>query len=109
MTSLYSEFSVSTTPTENTFQTRRRRAAKLTQFFGVNYRELMGEIIDSIEKGLEEERGKGTLKPDEVQVRPPHSFDFAFSLCHGILTLFCVTQDLLQKLVKLKGKRNSFN
>lgn len=69
MTSLYSEFSVATpTTTENSFQTRRRRAAKLTQFFGVNYRELMGEIIESIEKGLEEERGKGTLKPDEVQV-----------------------------------------
>ncbi len=57
------------TPTEGSFQQRRRRAAKLTHFFGVDYRDLMSEILDSIEKGLEEERGKGTLKPDEVKVR----------------------------------------
>ncbi|KAI0800800.1 hypothetical protein C8Q74DRAFT_1191832 [Fomes fomentarius] len=70
------------TPTEGSFQQRRRRAAKLTHFFGVDYRDLMSEILDSIEKGLEEERGKGTLKPDEVK-------------------------DLQQKLVSLKTKRNS--
>ena len=64
---------ITTPPEESAFQARRRRAAKLTQFFGVDYRDLMGEILDSLEKGLEEERGKGTLKPDEVQVR--------FSLC----------------------------
>ena len=29
----------------------------------------MNEILESIEKGLEEERGKGTLRPDEVKVR----------------------------------------
>lgn len=70
MTSLSSEFSIAVPePQEAAFQTRRRRAAKLTQFFGVNYRDLMSEILDSIEKGLEEERGLGTLKPDEVQVR----------------------------------------
>ena len=57
------------TPMEPSFQQRRRRAAKLTNFFGVNYRDLMSEILESIEKGLEEERGKGTLKPDEVKVR----------------------------------------
>jgi hypothetical protein len=73
MTSLYSEFSISTNmaspdPQETTFQTRRRRAAKLTQFFGVDYRDLMSEVLDSLEKGLEEEGGRGTLKPDEVQV-----------------------------------------
>ena len=28
----------------------------------------MNEVLESIEKGLEEERGKGTLKPDEVKV-----------------------------------------
>ncbi|KAI0660543.1 hypothetical protein C8Q70DRAFT_913472 [Cubamyces menziesii] len=70
------------TPTEPSFQQRRRRAAKLTHFFGVDYRELMNEVLESIEKGLEEERGKGTLKPDEVK-------------------------DLQQKLVSLKTKRNS--
>ncbi|KAI8981192.1 hypothetical protein BD414DRAFT_491945 [Trametes punicea] len=75
-------FVVAPTPTEPSFQQRRRRAAKLTHFFGVDYRELMNEILDSIEKGLEEERGKGTLRPDEVK-------------------------DLQQKLVSLKTKRNS--
>ena len=34
------------------FQVRRRRAAKLTNFFGVNYRELMSEILESLEKGI---------------------------------------------------------
>lgn len=57
-------------PGETSFQQRRRRAAKLTHFFGVDYRDLMTEILESIEKGLEEERGKGTLRPDEVKVRP---------------------------------------
>lgn len=60
---------IAPTPTETAFQQRRRRAAKLTHFFGVDYRDLMGEILDSIERGLEEESGKGTLKPDEVKVR----------------------------------------
>ncbi|KAH9920190.1 uncharacterized protein BXZ73DRAFT_91933 [Epithele typhae] len=67
---------------KQTFQQRRRRAAKLGKFFGVDYKDLMNEILESIEKGVEEERGKGTLKPDEVQ-------------------------DLQQKLSKLKSKRNS--
>ncbi|KZT08618.1 uncharacterized protein LAESUDRAFT_735787 [Laetiporus sulphureus 93-53] len=86
MGSVSSDFSLLASPPaeETTFQVRRKRAAKLTHFFGVNYRDLMGEILDSIEKGLEEERGKGTLKPDEVQ-------------------------DLLQKLVKLKTKRNNLS
>ncbi|KAI0962312.1 hypothetical protein AcV7_001182 [Taiwanofungus camphoratus] len=83
MMSVSSEWTLGS-PEDSTFQRRRRRAAKLTQFFGVNYRDLMSEILDSIEKGLEEERGKGTLKPDEIQ-------------------------DLLQKLVKLKTKRNNLS
>ena len=73
MTSLSSEFSICTITTpsaeETTFQARRKRAAKLTKFFGVNYRDLMSEILDSLEKGLEEERGRGTLRPEELQVR----------------------------------------
>ncbi|KZT72942.1 hypothetical protein DAEQUDRAFT_554563 [Daedalea quercina L-15889] len=71
MASVSSEWTLlpSPPPEESLFQQRRRRAAKLTQFFGVNYRDLMNEILESIEKGLEEERGRGTLKPDEVQVR----------------------------------------
>jgi hypothetical protein len=58
----------STPPEEKAFQLRRRRAAKLTQFFGVDYRELMNEVFESLEMGLEEEGGRGTLKPEEVQV-----------------------------------------
>ncbi|EIW64047.1 uncharacterized protein TRAVEDRAFT_32888 [Trametes versicolor FP-101664 SS1] len=73
---------IAPTPTEPSFQQRRRRAAKLTHFFGVDYRELMSEILESIEKGLEEERGRGTLRPDEVR-------------------------DLQKTLVSLKTKRNS--
>ena len=79
VTSLSSEFSVMTTTTpsaeEKTFQARRKRAAKLTQFFGVDYRDLMNEIFDSIEQGLQEESGRGTLRPDEVQVSQPLASD----------------------------------
>ncbi|EPT03477.1 hypothetical protein FOMPIDRAFT_1028747 [Fomitopsis schrenkii] len=85
MASVSSEWTVlpSPPPEENAFQQRRRRAAKLTQFFGVNYRDLMNEILESIEKGLEEERGRGTMQPDEIQ-------------------------DLMQKLRRLKTKRNNW-
>ena len=74
MTSLASEFSISTIvtttpPEEKMFQARRRRAAKLTQFSGVDYRDLVNEVFESLESGLREESGRGTLKPDEVQVR----------------------------------------
>ena len=95
---------IAPTPTEPSFQQRRRRAAKLTHFFGVDYRDLMGEILESIEKDLEEERGKGTLKPDEVQVC--RRFDPPFARHIGSLPS-PVPQDLQQKLVSLKTKRNS--
>lgn len=89
-----------TTPKPETtdFQLRRRRAAKLTQFFGVNYRELIHDILESIEKGLEDERKRGTLQPDEVEVwvlRLP-SWDFGSRIN---------LQDLLQKLRTLRTKR----
>ncbi|EMD32518.1 hypothetical protein CERSUDRAFT_99246 [Gelatoporia subvermispora B] len=89
LVSLASEFSIAPSPPAerpdgDEFQLRRRRAAKLTAFFGVNYRDLMGEILESIEKGLEEERGRGTLRADEAQ-------------------------DLLQRLMNLKSKRNSLS
>ena len=63
-----------------TFQTRRRRAAKLTNFFGVDYRMLVGDILESIEEDVEQESRRGALQPHEAQ-------------------------DLLQKLRKLKTKR----
>lgn len=48
------------------FQTRRRRAAKLTQFFGVDYRELITDVLNSIESGLEHEQGY--LQEEEMEV-----------------------------------------
>lgn len=66
MTSLSSEFYAS--PQTSRLQIRRRKAAKLTNFFGVDYRELIHDILESIEKGVEEERTQGTLQPQEVEV-----------------------------------------
>lgn len=61
-----------TTPTKGSdltdFQQRRRRAAKLTQFFGVQYRELINDVLDSLENGLEHEQKRGTLQADEIAV-----------------------------------------
>jgi len=84
LVSLDSEYSV-TSPEANitTFQLRRRKAAKLTQFFGVDYRELINDILQSIENGLENEHKNGTLRAEEVE-------------------------DLLVRLRNLKAKRQSF-
>lgn len=69
MTSVISEFSLSSSkPDVSDFQVRRRRAAKLTQFFGVNYRELINDVLESLETGLELERKRGTLRAEEVEV-----------------------------------------
>lgn len=61
------------------FQTRRRRAAKLTQFFGVDYRDLIEDVLESIEHGLDAERKRGTLNQQEAEVRFV-SFYFLFFL-----------------------------
>lgn len=67
--SILSDYNIATPRPEVTdFQARRRRAAKLTQFFGVDYRELISDVLESIENGLEHERKRGTLNPDEVEV-----------------------------------------
>ncbi|KAK2461494.1 hypothetical protein APHAL10511_005957 [Amanita phalloides] len=81
MVSIASEISVTSPKPEVTdFQLRRRRAAKLAQFFGVDYRELINDVLESIESGLEHERNRGTLQADEIE-------------------------DLLQRLRELKIKR----
>jgi hypothetical protein len=68
MSSLFSEYSVaSPKPHITDFEIRRRRAAKLTNFFGVEYRDLIEDILESIEKGVEDERECGTLGPGEVE------------------------------------------
>ncbi|KAF9270819.1 hypothetical protein L218DRAFT_889652 [Marasmius fiardii PR-910] len=67
-------------PQELFFQMRRKKAAKLTQFFGVDYRELIRDVLESIEGGLEIERNRGTVSKEEAE-------------------------DLLQKLRTIKTKR----
>ena len=67
--SVVSDYSITAPrPEAMDFQARRRRAAKLTQFFGVNYRELISDVLESIENGLEHEQKRGTMNPDEVEV-----------------------------------------
>lgn len=67
--SIASEISItSPKPDISDFQLRRRRAAKLTNFFGVDYRELVNDVFESIESGLEHERKRGALQADEVEV-----------------------------------------
>lgn len=68
--SLPSLFSIadSTSPDVTDFQMRRRRAAKLTQFFGVDYRELITDVLNSIESGLEHERTQGFLREEQMEV-----------------------------------------
>jgi hypothetical protein len=66
--SLASQFNLgSPSPERTSFQVRRRQAAKLTHFFGVDYRDLIGDILESIEHYVEEESHRGTLHPDEIQ------------------------------------------
>lgn len=60
--SMRSEYSITSPPPEiSTFEQKRRRAAKLTNFFGVSHRDIMDGILESIESGVAEERGRGTL------------------------------------------------
>jgi hypothetical protein len=68
MASISTEILAPPKPELSNFQLRRRRAAKLTNFFGVDYCELIHDILESIEKGVEEERKRGTLQPEEVEV-----------------------------------------
>lgn len=66
--SLASQFSLgSPSPERTSFQTRRKQAAKLTHFFGVDYRDLIGDILESIERYVEEESHRGTLHPEEIK------------------------------------------
>ncbi|KIY46332.1 hypothetical protein FISHEDRAFT_47477 [Fistulina hepatica ATCC 64428] len=62
----YPEFR--TQPDVTDFQWRRRKATKLTQFFGVDYRDLIDDVLESFENGLEYERKRGTINQEEAQV-----------------------------------------
>lgn len=69
--SLASQFNLSSGPSSPemaSFQARRRQAAKLTHFFGVDYRDLIGDILESIEHDVQEESHRGSLHPAEIQV-----------------------------------------
>ncbi|KAG9013809.1 hypothetical protein FRB94_000789 [Tulasnella sp. JGI-2019a] len=48
------------------FQQRRKRAAKLTKFFGTDYRSMFGEVLDSIEVGVLDDQTRGTLSEAEA-------------------------------------------
>ena len=56
-------------PERGGFQERRRRAAKLTHFFGVNYNDLFGEVLASLEMGMQVEASAGALRAAEHEVR----------------------------------------
>ena len=58
------------TPEPMAFQARRRRAAKLTHFFGATYRDLFGEVLNRIERGMLEEARHGEMSQDEMKVSP---------------------------------------
>jgi hypothetical protein len=73
------------------FQLRRRRAAKLTHFFGVDYRELIHDILESIEKGVEEERKRGTLRPEEVEVSSITFDEIIHSRVSWLASLYCTS------------------
>lgn len=50
------------------FQQRRKRAAKLTRFFGTDYRSMFGEVLESIEVGVLDDQTRGTLSEEEAAV-----------------------------------------
>jgi len=54
-------------PQPNEFQKRRKRAAKLSSFFGVEYRELFTEVLNTIESEVRNDRARGSLTAAEVQ------------------------------------------
>ena len=53
----------------SSFQQRRKKAAKLTQFFGVDYRELIDDVLESIENGMHVDQHNGMLRAEEIEVR----------------------------------------
>jgi len=79
MLSIASEYSTTTPePDLSDFQVRRRRAAKLTHFFGVDYRELFNDVLESLEAGLEHEHKRGTLRAEELEVCLENSHGLVF-------------------------------
>lgn len=101
VTSLRSEYSITsiTSPLQeiSTFEQKRRRAAKLTNFFGVSHRDIITDILESIESGVAEERGRGILNQAQVDVRLPCSLplfplwwnvDGSFWICRPVFRIY---------------------
>lgn len=40
----------------------------MTNFFGVNYRDLFGDVLESIERGMRDEMRRGEMREGEVEV-----------------------------------------
>ena len=55
-------------PQASSFQQRRKRAAKLTHFFGVDYRELFDDVLESLENDMQLGQSEGVLRAEEVEV-----------------------------------------
>lgn len=86
------------TPEPMGFQARRKRAAKLTNFFGASYRDLFGEVLQKLEVGFLEEAKEGGMSREEVAVSPkfiPRAIEWS---------LTCL-QDLMGQVKTLRGRR----
>jgi hypothetical protein len=71
MISLDSEYSFALPPPipqASSFQQRRKRAAKLTHFFGVDYRELFDDVLETLENDMQLGQSEGVLRAEEVEV-----------------------------------------
>jgi hypothetical protein len=68
----------------------------------VDYRDLIRDVLDSIESGLEHEQRRGAIRPEEAEVR-------LTDLWPVIPGLTLVPQDLLRKLRNIKTKRDGLS
>ena len=93
--SLISIQTTTTLPPPSDFQNRRKRAAKLVGFFGVEYRELFSEVLETIESEVKSDRARGSLSAEEVQVG-------SSPLSRHELPTEDPLQELLTKLRRLK-------
>jgi hypothetical protein len=53
-------------PDPQAFAQRRRRAAKLAAFFGASYKDIVGEVLESILTGVQDDTGAGRLNDAEM-------------------------------------------
>lgn len=58
-------------PEPMSFQARRRRAQKLTNFFGTSYRDLFSDVLEKLEASVKEEVRDGSISLEEMKVSIP--------------------------------------